>query len=121
MPPFFSPSHKNSANICRKSAKNASISAENQKSSSTHTVIDNNTLAELLYLAFKQLLAELTYYPNACADWLTEYWHLIPPGMKRHIHQAISCKRVFDRRVNGKEPYTEHWKRILALPLDEEA
>lgn len=80
--------------------------------------IDERTLSSLLLCSFRYSLGRMSYITGDCADWLTRYWHLMPPAWKRQIHGDI--QKAIEQGCAGMDCDIAQWRRVLALPLDGE-
>lgn len=81
--------------------------------------IDEQNLAHILLCSFRYSLGRMTYIVSECVEWLECYWHLMPPGWKRQIQGDI--RQAIASGHAGHDCDVANWKRVLALPLDDDA
>ena len=83
------------------------------------TKISNETLAHLLLCSFRYSLGRQTYITGSCREWLESYWHLMPRGWQEQIHRDI--EHAIEHDLAGHACDVEQWRKVLALPVKEEA
>lgn len=82
------------------------------------TPVSNRVLASLLLCSFRYALGRTTYITGNCADWLSLYWHLMPAGYRRQVHEDI--RKAIGSGDAGHDCDIAQWRRVLAMPLNQE-
>lgn len=81
-------------------------------------LVNRRTLASALLCAFRYSLGRMTYITGDCAEWLEDYWHIMPEEWRKQIHRDI--REAIDNGLAGHQCDVDAWQRVLALPISRE-